>query len=274
MASTKFSRSGDPYSAWAALEEGDRRYVRAQVDGALARRGEDFLRGRRALWIQWLSTGCIGLAGLLFLGWSASQAVLLMLAAFWIGWIEDLVVWCLRRQGLAISVQHAADDGRFWQLLAILRKRRKQAPDSGGHPPPALGLIVDATAGVVASALIVSGLEREGGALQAALAAPALVPAILVMLVAGTLPSLRTRLMVRGNGSTPLPAFAAGQRGIGLLVLVFGVIALGGGRLAPSVLVGGAYGFGILMASIELAWGIASLRDDARWAAALRDAIR
>lgn len=264
----------EPLSALQALAEDDRSFVRAHLDGALARRGADFLRARRALWIQWLSNGCIGIGGMLFLGWSARQAVLLMLATFWLGWIEDVVVWLLRPRGLAISLQHTGDDLRFWQFVAILRKRRKQAPDTTGHPSLALGLIVDLVAGVAASVLILSGLERGGSDVQRALATPSLALAIAVAIAVGFIPSLRARLARSGDGSTPLPLFAVGQRGIGMLVLAFGLMALGGGSLAPALLVGCAYGFGMLMASIELAWGIPALRDDARWVEALRDGMR
>jgi hypothetical protein len=273
MAGADFNGDG-PRAALRTLDDDDRRFLRAQLDGALARRGADFLRARRALWIQWLCSGCIGIGGLLFFGWSGQQAALLMLATFWLGWIEDVVVWRLRSHGLAASLQHAADDQRFWQFVAILRKRSKQAPDSAGHPSLALGLIVDLFAGSTASVLILSGFERGGGDLQHALAAPSLALAIVVAIAVGFIPSLRARLARSGDGSTPLPLFAVGQRGIGMLVLAFGLMALGGGSLAPSLLVGCAWAFSVLMASIELAWGIPALRDDARWVEALRDGIR
>lgn len=270
------ANSGDnePSAALQALAEDDRRFVRTHLDGALARRGADFLRARRALWIQWLSSGCIGIGGMLFLGWSGQQAALLMLATFWLGWIEDVVVWRLRSSGLAISVQHAVDDLRFWQFVSVLRERRKQAPDTAGHPSLALGLIVDFVAGATASVLILSGLDRGGSDVQRALATPSLLLAIAVAIAVGFIPSLRARLARSGDGSTPLPLFAVGQRGIGMLMLAFGLMALGGGSIAPALLVGCAYGFGMLMASIELAWGIPALRDDVRWAEALRDRMQ
>jgi hypothetical protein len=263
-----------PLATLQALDEDDSGFVRAQLDGALARRGAGFLRARRALWIQWLWAGCLGIGGMLVLGWSGQQAALLMLATFWLGWIEDVVVWRLRSPGLATSLQHAADDMRFWQFVAILRKRRKHAPDTAGHPPLALGLIVDLVAGTSASVLILSGLERSGGDVAHALGEPGLALAIAASVVAGVIPSLRARLSRSGDGSTPLPLFAVGQRGIGMLVLAFGLMAFGGGGLAPALLVGCAYGFSMLMAVIELIWGIPALSAEARWAESLRDEIR
>ena len=261
-------------SALQALTEDDRRFVRAHLDGALARRGADFLRARRALWVQWLSSGCIGIGGMLFLGWSGQQAALLMLATFWLGWIEDLVVWRLRSPGLATSLQHAADDLRFWQFVAILRKRRKQAPDAAGHPSLALGLIVDVLAGTTASVLILSGTraQRQRRA-SMPLRRRAWPSSSSSRSWLGFIPSLRARLARSDDGSTPLPLFAVGQRGIGMLVLAFGLMALGGGSLAPALLVGCACGFGMLMAAIELIWGIPALREDVRWAVALRDGM-
>lgn len=273
MASVNDAESEARAALW-TLDRDDRMFVQQHIDGALSRRGPDFLRARRALWIQWLWSGCLGIGGMLLLGWSGQQAALLMLATFWLGWIEDVVVWRLRSPGLATSLQHAADDLRFWQFVAILRRRRKQAPDTAGHPSLALGLIVDLVAGTTASVLILSGLERNGSDVQHALAAPSLALAIVVAIVVGFIPSLRVRLAHSGDGSTPLPLFAVGQRGIGMLVLAFGLMALGGGSLAPALLVGCAYGFSVLMASIELAWGIPALRAEVSWAETLRDEIR
>jgi hypothetical protein len=265
--------TGDVHAAFSSLDRDDQDFVRAHVDGALARRGPGFLRTRRALWIQWLWSGCVGIGGMLLLDWSGQQAALLMLATFWLGWIEDLVVWRLRARGLAISLQHAADDLRFWQLVAILRDKRKQAPDTSGHPAIALGLVVDLVAGATATVLVLAGLERSGSDPAHALATPGLVIAILVMIAAGSVPSLRARLARTDDGSTPLPLFAVGQRGIGMLVLAFAVMASGGGALVPAVLVGCAYGFSMLMAAIELAWGIPALREEHRWTSALRNNV-
>lgn len=265
--------TSDVHAAFFSLDRDDQDFVRAHVDGALSRRGPGFLRARRALWIQWLWSGCVGIGGMLFLGWSGQQAALLMLATFWFGWIEDLVVWRLRAPGLALSAQHAADDLRFWQFVAILRKKRKQTPDASGHPALALGLIVDLVAGAAASVLVLAGLERSGSEPAHALATPGLVVALLVTVAVGIVPSLRARLARSDDGSTPLPLFAVGQRGIGMLVLAFAVMASGGGALAPAVLVGCAYGFSMLMAAIELAWGIPALTEDDRWTRALRDQV-
>lgn len=265
------TRTSDVRAAFLSLDRDDQDFVRAHIDGALSRRGPDFMRARRALWIQWLWSGCVGIGGMLLLGWSGQQAALLMLATFWLGWIEDLVVWRLRAPGLAISLGHAGEDMRFWQFVAILRKKRKQAPDISGHPAIALGLIVDLVAGATATVLVLSGLERSGSHPAHALATPGLIIAVIVAVVIGGVPSLRARLARTDDGSTPLPLFAVGQRGIGMLVLAFAVMASGGGALAPAVLVGCAYGFGMLMAAIELAWGIPALHAEHGWTRALRD---
>lgn len=261
---------GGGQAALLALDEDDRAFVRGHVDGALARRGPAFLRARHALWIQWLLGGCIGIGGMLLLDWSGRQAVLLMLATFWFGWIEDLVVWCLRRTGLALGLRHATDDLRFWQLVALMRGQRKQAPDRAGHPAPGLGLAVDLVAGIAASVLVIGGLERGGSGVQGALETPGLAIAIVVPFATGFVPALCARLARSADGSTPLPLFAVGQRGIGMLVLAFALMTLGGGRLAPTLLVGCACAFGMLVSAIELAWGVPALREEVRWAEGLR----
>jgi hypothetical protein len=247
------------------LDRDDRQFMREHAAGALARRGPEFLRARKALWVQWLCGGAIGLAGIGLLHWSSREAALLLLVTFWLGWIEDLIIARLRADGLAIGLQHAADDLRVWQFVALLRGRRKQPPDPAGHPPVALGLIVDAVAGITASVLVISGMQPVNLDAWSATSTLGLALAVALSIASGTWPSLRARLVRGKDGSTPLPAFAVGQRGIGLLVLAFGLMAVQGGALAPVVLVASAWVFRIVMAAIELIWGMPLLRADARW---------
>lgn len=237
----------------------------AHAPHALARRDGAFLSARRAMWIEWVATGAIGLAGLVVFGWSAADAAWLLLATFWLTWLVDLAQWGLRRDGLAISTAHATDDLYFWQLVAVRRGRQRRAPTRSGHPSPSLGVIVDAVAGGAASVLLVQGLARSGVELSASLGATALWIGAVIAAVAGFVGSLRARLSRRADGSTPLPVFAVGQRGIGLLVLVFALMAGGGGSLAATALVGCAYGFFVVMGLVELVWGMPALRAEADW---------
>jgi hypothetical protein len=49
------------------------------------------------------------------------------------------------------------------------------------------------------------------------------------------------------------------------LVLVFALMAGGGGSLAATALVGCAYGFFVVMGLVELVWGMPALRAEADW---------
>lgn len=235
------------------------------AERALSRRDKHFFKARRALWIDWLLTGGIGLFGLLVLGWSAATAALLLLATFWLGWLADLVLWLLRSRGLQISYQRAGDDMRFWQIVAILRGKRRQAPDIRSHPTLGLSLCVDLVAGGSASVLMLNGLHIAGNDLIAELTSPGLMISVALIIIGGIGPGLRARFSPAADGSVPLPVFSVGQRGIGLLVLTFALIAAGGGTLSASLLMGCAYGFFVLMAAIELIWGLRELRVDAEW---------
>lgn len=59
-----------------------------------------------------------------------------------------------------------------------------------------------------------------------------MLAAVALIVCAGIVPSLRMRMKPAADGSVAPPPFAAGQRGIGLLVLGFVLMAVGGGTLA------------------------------------------
>jgi hypothetical protein len=248
-----------------ALAVSDQAFFAQHADSALRRRDARFFEARRALWVDWLLTGGIGLFGLLVLGWSAATAALLLLATFWVGLIADLVLWLLRSRELRISYQSAGDDMRFWQLVALLRGKRRQPPDPGSHPPLVLSLCVDLVAGCTASVLMLSGLDTAGIDLIAELTSPGLLISAALVAAGGIGPGLRARFTPAADGSVPLPVFSVGQRGIGLLVLTFALMAVGGGALSARLLMGCAYGFFVLMAAIELIWGVPELRRERDW---------
>lgn len=68
--------------------------------------------------------------------------------------------------------------------------------------------------------------------------------------------------------------FRVGQRGIGLLVLSFALMAAGGGGLDGAWLGGAAYGFFLLMGLIELIGGVPRARAEAAWLRRRRAATR
>jgi len=250
---------------WEDLSSGDQDLFVRHAGPALERRNEAFFRARRALWIDWILTGGMGLFGIWVLGWSAMTAVGLLLATFWLGWIADVVQWRLRAPNLAISYVRDGDDMRLWQIVSILRGRRRQAPDVRGHPSLALSVIVDLIAGSAAMALLWRGLQEAGTDFLTLAKSPSLMLGVALIIVVGILPAQRARFRPAVDGSVALPLFSVGQRGIGLLVLVFGLMAAGGGPLGGSVLMSGAYGFFVAMAAIELIWGLPMLRAETDW---------
>ncbi len=243
----------------------DQQLFLRHAGAALARRGKAFVRARRALWFDWLLTGTLGLFGLFVFGWSSVEAALLLIASFWLGWLADLVLWFTRSKALTIRYGIVVDDIRFWQIVAILRGKRRQPADARSHPTLGLSLIVDLVAGATATGLLLSGLARSGVAISEAAASRSLLASIMAIALIGIAPSLRARLQRAADGSVELPAFCAGQRGIGLLVVVFALMGIGGGRLSAQLIVGTVNGFFIIMALVELLWGIPDLIREAEW---------
>jgi len=250
---------------WKALETGDQKWFVQHTPTALARREAGYLSSLRRRWIEWLMTGGIGLFGLLVLDWSALHAVVLLLITHWFQWLTDLVQWRLRAKALPLAYRIEHDDTRFWQLVAILRGKRRAAPDTSTAPPLGLSIAVDLVAGAVATVLTLQGLQRGAAEVLPALISPSVGAAALLILAFGVVPDLRSRLALQPDGSVTLPVFRVGQRGIGLLVLVFGLMTAGGGTLAGSWLMGCVYGFLMLIGAIELRWGVAYAKSEIEW---------
>jgi hypothetical protein len=217
------------------------------------------------MWINWLLSGALGLFGMFVLGWSSASAAMLLIAGFWLGWLADLSLRIFRSDALAISCQHAGDDLWFWQTVAILRGKRKQPPDAARQPSISLSLIVDLVAGGTATLLALNAFADAGAVPGDLLRSPSMLFSIASIALFGVGPSLWARMRRAEDGSIQLPVFSAGQRGIGLLVLVFALTGFSGGRLSATILMQVAYGFFVIMASIELLWGIPELIREGKW---------
>lgn len=250
---------------WNGLDRDNQEWFVQYTPIALARRDAHYFVSLRRRWIDWLLTGSIGLFGMLVLDWSSIQAALLLLITHWLGWLLDLLQWRLRARALPFAYRVELDDIRFWQTVAILRGKRRATRDAMSAPPLGLSISVDLVAGAVATVLMLEGLQRGGAEVLAVLVSPGVVVAALLILAFGVLPSVRGRLEVQADGSVMLPLFRVGQRGIGLLVLVFGLMAVGGGTLAGSWLMGCVYGFFVLMGAIELRWGVTHAQAEVDW---------
>ncbi|MGA9335757.1 MAG: hypothetical protein WBV39_15860 [Rudaea sp.] len=251
--------------AWNALTAQDQALFREHVASAMGRHGKFFIRARRAMWTDWLLTGSLGLLGIFVLGWSSTSAAVLLLAGFWLGWVADLALRILRSDALVISYQHAGGDLWFWQTVAILRGKRRQAANAPQCPSLGFSLIVDLVAGAAVTLLAVNGLADSDTKLGPALRSPSVILSIVSVAVFGVAPALWIRMQRAPDGSIQLPVFAVGQRGIGLLVFVFALMGLGGGQLLASILMAVTYGFFVIMATIEFVWGIPELIREREW---------
>lgn len=114
-------------------------------------------------------------------------------------------------------------------------------------------------------------MQRAGIDPLATLQSSQVLAAIALIVFAGIVPSLRVRMKPAADGSVA-PPFAAGQRGIGLLVLAFMLMAVGGGTLPAQMLLLCSYACYVLMAGFEWVFGLPALRREVRWVMAERAA--
>lgn len=244
---------------WEDLGAAEQAWFAGHAGGALERRGRPYFAEMAARWRGWILTGAVGLAGLLLLDWPVLTALLLLLATFWLAWLADVALLVLRAGQLpaAYACEHA--DARF----SILRGTRRTLPDAAGGPSLLLSVMVDLVAGAASMALLVRGLAGSSAEVLQAANSWSLWLGAAAVLVTSIAPALRARLSARGAAC--LPVFRAGQRGIGLLLLVFALMAIGGGVLAAHWMMAAVYGFMLLMGAIESAFGVPRIREETEW---------
>lgn len=250
--------------AWSRMPGDDRKlFVRLHVE-ATTHRDARYFASQRARWGEWCTQGAVGLFGLLVLGWSGDTAALLLFAAFWLNWLTDMAQWALHRRELAQAALHEDERAHYWQLVAFLRGRWRETPQYARGPALVAGLVIDVFWGAVATVLFAFGLRAAQVDAARLLASASLWIGALLLLVS-MLPTLPARLRPGAHRTLALPQFRYGQRGIGLCLLVFGLMAVGGGRLGGSVLVGCVDGFALLVGLVNLTWGVRSERADLAW---------
>lgn len=237
-----------------SLSEADSAFFARHAPAALARRDAAYFRRQRLSWGDRVATGVVGLLGLYVLGWPALTTALVLVAGFWFVWLGDFLFWLARRDAIAVASGVAADDEYVWALLRVLRGERRDAAGMGRAGPPfGVSIVVDLVAGAAATALLARGVFASGAELAGVLRSGAFVGGAMVMFATGFPPLLVARLRA-ASGAVEPPLFRYGQRGIGLLVLVFALMAAGGGALSTTAMLTAAYVF--LVAIGVLQWAI------------------
>ncbi|HVF35978.1 MAG TPA: hypothetical protein VND91_11705 [Candidatus Saccharimonadia bacterium] len=248
----------------APISEVDRAFFARHAPRALARRDDAWFLRQRLVWADWLVTGVVGLLGLYVFGWSATTAALVLVAGFWLGWLGDVVFAIARGRALAQAIGEAHDDEYVWALVEVMRGRRRDTAGVRSGPGMGLSIVVDFVAGAVATALLLRGFASAGIDVVEVVRSKAFVSGTAILLATGVLPLLASRLTARGDSLEP-PMFRVGQRGIGLLVLVFALMAAGGGALAATTLMAGAFGFLLVMGAIQTLVDVPHRRAAAEW---------
>ena len=247
------------------LNDVDRAFLARHAPSALARRGAPFFLRQRLVWGDWIVTGIVGLVGLHALGWSATTAAFVLIAGFWLGWLGDVAFVLARGRALAAAIADAADDDYLWALVGVLRGQRRSAAGYGrGGPGMGVSIVVDLVAGAAATLLAWRGFAEAGVDVEATLRSADFLSASAILFATGVLPLFVSRLTARVEVLEP-PVFRVGQRGIGLVVFVFALMAAGGGTLAPKVMMTVAFAFLLLMGLVQLAFDLPHRQRAAAW---------
>lgn len=253
-----------PPTGLSSIPEVDRAFFARHAPRALARRDDAYFLRQRLVWADWLVTGVVGLLGLYRFGWSPTTAALVLVAGFWLGWLGEVVFVIARGRALAQALGEAHDDEYVWALVDVLRGRRRDAAGVRSGPGMGLSIVVDLVAGAAATALLLRGFAGAGIDVVEVVRSNAFVSGTAILLATGVLPLLASRLTARSDALEP-PMFRVGQRGIGLLVLVFALMAAGGGALAAKTLMAGAFGFLLSIGAIQSFVDVPRQRDRADW---------
>lgn len=252
-----------------SISDIDRAFFARHAPRALARRDDAYFLRQRLVWADWLVTGIVGLLGLYVFGWPATTAALVLVAGFWLGWLGEVVIVIARGRALAQAIGEAHDNEYVWALVDVMRGKRRDTAGVRSGPGMGLSIVVDLVAGGVATALLMRGFASAGIEVVEVVRSQAFVSGTAILLATGVLPLLASRLTARADALEP-PMFRVGQRGIGLIVLVFALMAAGGGALAAKTLMTGAFGFLLVMGAIMSFVDVPRQRDAVDWLRRMR----
>jgi hypothetical protein len=216
-----------------AIDATMRRRFYADAPAALSRRTGTYFVDLAVDAAGFLLVPAVALAGLLR-GWPPAALLLFVLVTFATALACDLCKYVLARRHVRTEAETMNADGHVWVIARALAAGRNaiRADFVAGYVPAA-GLIVDFVAGGFAATMLVVVTQSHGVDLWAPLATDASMQLALFATVSAQLAGTAWHLLAHVFGAlhrAPL-RIAAGGRGIGLLVLLFLVMAAGdGGR--------------------------------------------
>ena len=252
------------------LDPLDLAFLGREAPGAIARRGAVWLRMRIVSNLEAIVLALVTLYGLLVLGWGPELAIAMMFGGLAIAWLGDAVLWAFRRRAAAVAAGREIDDRAVWAIVDTLRGRTDSPRRVGGDLPLGVSLVADAIGLAVATALVTRAWEARGFGIGELLEEPGLVVGLAITAIAA-LPAQVGRLVSPAEAIV-LPRARSGQRGIGIVVLVFALMAAGGGTFSPVLLPAIAAGLVGGIALLDLGATLPAERVACEWLA--RDVAR
>jgi hypothetical protein len=234
---------------------------------ALARRGPGWFTEQVMGTVE---TGMVALLALVaLLAWDAPPLSMLMLlmASLWIGIVGDWLKWLLLGRAVRREAERNNADRLVWAVATALRQGRGWlSNDATTRYIPTVAMVIDLLLGGVATLAIVAITRSVGVNLESVFELDATVRftiyAALALQAGGLLVVLLRHGL--GHGQHAPPRFAAGIRGVGLLLLAI-IVAFAGdeGRdLRTALLM--TNGLLLAFAAIGL-WGCSLLLGETRW---------
>ena len=238
--------------------------LRALAPGAIAAHSPAFYADETSLAVGRIVGGCLPLIGLAYWDWSAGQMLALMLIGYWVGVAVDAVTLAMLAQSIEAEAAQRSDSQYVWSAVEALQKGSEEYDPSYSAPySPFTALALDIALGLIGSGMMWMSLRDTETPIQFVYPGRPYMASVIIMvgmalarLVALVL-RRRQRLAARKTG------FAAGGRGVGLLILGFAV-AFAGEDATPQIVVAiadaglvllgamGVVGLGIILS--ETAW--------------------
>ena len=234
---------------------------------ALAAHNAAFYADEIGLAVGRIVSGTLPLVGLAMWGWSASEMLALLLIGYWIGVVVDTTTLAKLARRIAAEATTRSDTQYVWCVVEALQKGSDEYDPAYSAPySPIRALVLDIVLGIVASVMLWAALRGTDTPIMLAQPGrPYLVSVLVVAAMAlGRLVVLFGNRNERAGGRRT--GYAAGMRGVGLLILAFAVGFLG--EAATSQVIVAIADGGLVLLGVMGVVGLASVRSETAW---LRD---
>ncbi|MDR3386291.1 MAG: hypothetical protein P4L92_04505 [Rudaea sp.] len=242
---------------------------RALAPGAIAAHNPAFYVDETSLAVGRIVGGGLPLVGMLFWDWSAGQMLALLLIGYWVGIAVDTITLAMLAQTIKAEAAQRGDTQYVWSVVEALQKGSDEYNTSYSAPySPVTALALDIVLGLIGSGMLWMSLRDTETPIQ--FFHPGRPYMVSVVIIVGMAMARLTALVVRKRQrfGARKTGFAAGGRGVGLLILGFAVV-FAGEAATPQVVVAIADGGLVLLGAMGIA-GLGIILSETAW---LRDYV-